>query len=144
MRASQPGPEGQAPPATHWRWLVPLGGLAVLVALDRTLAGRLAPHHVQVTAAAAMRSSPLPALLGFLPPLLLGGFILFAVRTPTRSAGSPCWAPGTPSGSPNCSPPTTGGCTRRATGCGPLNARPAANHRRQATIVFAREASAAR
>ena len=34
---------------------------------DRTLAVLLAAHHVQVTATAATPSSPLAALLGFLP-----------------------------------------------------------------------------
>jgi len=145
MRPSQPGPEGQAPLATRWRWLLPLGGLAVLVTLlalphaspqgmalsysrfladvgagavravtidpagqvagtlaagqpftttipvaldDRTLAGRLAAHHVQVTAITAMPSSPLSVLIGFLPLLLLGGFILFAVRSARRQAAT--------------------------------------------------------
>jgi cell division protease FtsH len=55
---------------------------------DRTLAGRLAAHHVQVTATAAMPSSPLSALIGFLPLLLLGGFILFAVRSARRQAAA--------------------------------------------------------
>jgi len=36
-------------------------------------------------------------------------------RTPTRSAGLPCWVPGRPSGSLKCSPPTTAACTGRAT-----------------------------
>src|SRR5689334_24565556 len=106
MRSSPPGPEDQAPPATRRRWLLPLGAIAVLLALfalphggppgtvlsysqflsdvgagavaavtidpagqvagtlgtgqpfsttipvaldDRTLAGRLAAHHVQAT-----------------------------------------------------------------------------------------------
>src|SRR5690349_16552891 len=145
MRPSQPGPEGQAPLATRWRWLLPLGGLAVLVTLlalphaspqgmvlsysrflsdvgagavravavdpagqvagtlatgqpftttipaalgDHTLAGRLAGHHVQVTATTAMPSSPLSALLGLLPLLLLGGFIVFAVRSARRQAAT--------------------------------------------------------
>jgi len=146
MRAFQPGPEGQASPATHWRWLVPLGGIAVfviaLLALphggpqgmvlsysrfladvgtgtvravtidpagqvagilatgqpfttaipvaldDRTLSGRLAMHHVQVTATAAMPSSPSSVLIGFLPLLLLVGFILFAVRSARRQAAT--------------------------------------------------------
>lgn len=31
MRMSQPGPRGQAHPAPWWRWLLPLGGIAVIV-----------------------------------------------------------------------------------------------------------------
>ena len=143
MRASQPGPDGQAPLATRWRWLLPLSGLAVLVTLlalphggpqgtvlsysqfvsdvgagtvravtidpagqvagtlatgqpftttipvaldNRSLAGQLAAHHVQVAATAAAPSSPLGVLLGFLPLLLLGGFIAFAVRSARKQA----------------------------------------------------------
>jgi cell division protease FtsH len=145
MRASQPGPEGQAPFAPWRRWLVPVAVTAGLVALlavprgaaasmtlsytrfvadvgagtvravtidpagqvagtlatgqpftttipvaldDRTLAGQLAAHHVQVTATAATPSSPLSVLIGFLPLLLLGGFILFAVRSARKHAAS--------------------------------------------------------
>jgi cell division protease FtsH len=145
MRMPQPGPEGQAQPAAWRRWLLPLGGTAVILTLlalpwrtaqgmmlsysqfladvgagavkavtigpagqvagtlatgqpftttipvaldDRTLAGRLAAHHVQVTATAAMASSPLSVLIGFLPLLLLGGFILFAVRSARRQAAA--------------------------------------------------------
>ena len=144
MRTSQPGPEGRTVPAGWQRWLLPLGGIAVILALlalphggpqgmvlsysrflsdvgagavravtidpagqvagalatgqpftttipvaldDRSLAG-LAAHHVQVTATAAMPSSPLSALIGFLPLLLLGGFILFAVRSARRQTAS--------------------------------------------------------
>jgi cell division protease FtsH len=143
MRTSQPGPQGRTAPAGWQRWLLPLGGIGVILALlalphsgpqgmvlsysrflsdigagavravtidpagqvagslatgqpftttipvaldDRSLAGRLAAHHVQVTATAAMPSSPLSGLLGFLPLLLLGGFILFAVRSARRAA----------------------------------------------------------
>jgi len=145
MRASQPGPDGQAPPATRWRWLLPLGGLAVLVTLlalphggpqgtvlsysqflsdvgagsvravtidpagqvagtlaagqpftttipvaldNRGLAGQLAAHHVQIAATAAAPSSPFGVLLGFLPLLLLGGFIAFAVHSARKQATS--------------------------------------------------------
>jgi len=145
MRMSQPGPDDQAHPPAWRRWLLPLGAIAVLLALfalphggppgtvlsysqflsdvsagavaavtidpvgqvagtlatgqpftttlpvaldDRTLAGRLAAHHVQVAATAATPSSPLSALLGFLPLLLLGGFILFAVRSARKHAAS--------------------------------------------------------
>ena len=145
MRMSQPGPDDQAHPSAWRRWLLPLGAIAVLLALlalphggppgtvlsysqflsdvsagavaavtidpvgqvagtlatgqpftttlpvaldDRTLAGRLAAHHVQVAATAATPSSPLSALLGFLPLLLLGGFILFAVRSARKHAAS--------------------------------------------------------
>ena len=55
---------------------------------DRSLAGRLAAHHVQVTATAATPSSPLSVLLGFLPLLLLGAFIVFAVRAARRQAAT--------------------------------------------------------
>jgi cell division protease FtsH len=55
---------------------------------DRSLAGRLAAHHVQVTATAATPSSPLSLLVGFLPLLLLGAFILFAVRSARRQAAT--------------------------------------------------------
>jgi cell division protease FtsH len=145
MRASEPGPESQAPSPTRRHWLLLLGGTAVIltflvlplrtaqgmmlsysrfladvgagavravtidpagrvagtlatgqpfsttipVALDdRTLASRLAAHHVQVTATATTPSSPLSALIGFLPLLLLGGFILFAVRSARRQAAT--------------------------------------------------------
>jgi cell division protease FtsH len=145
MRPSQPGPAGQAPSPTNWRWLLPLGGTALIISFlalshggpqgmvlsysrfladvgagavravtiapagqvagslatgqpftttipvaldDRTLAGRLAAHHVQVTAVAAAPSSPLSVLIGFLPLLLIGGFILFAVRSARRQAAT--------------------------------------------------------
>jgi cell division protease FtsH len=55
---------------------------------DRALAGQLAAHHVQVTATTAVPSSPLAALFGLLPLLLLGGFILFAVRSARKHAAS--------------------------------------------------------
>ncbi|HEV3068877.1 MAG TPA: ATP-dependent metallopeptidase FtsH/Yme1/Tma family protein, partial [Streptosporangiaceae bacterium] len=52
------------------------------------LAGDLAAHHVQVTATTAVPSSLLSVLFGLLPLLLLGGFILFAVRAARRQAGA--------------------------------------------------------
>jgi cell division protease FtsH len=55
---------------------------------DRALAGRLAAHHVQVTATAATPSSPLSALLGFLPLLLIGALLFVAVRSARRHAAS--------------------------------------------------------
>ncbi len=53
---------------------------------DRTLAGRLAAHHVQVTATAATPSSPLAALLGFLPLLLIGALLFAVIRGARRQA----------------------------------------------------------
>ncbi len=50
---------------------------------DRTLAGQLAAHHVQVTAA-AMGSSLLSALIGLLPLLLIGGLLYAGVRNARR------------------------------------------------------------
>ena len=52
------------------------------------LAGDLAAHHVQVTATTAVPSSLLSVVFGLLPLLLLGGFILFAVRAARRQAGA--------------------------------------------------------
>ena len=55
---------------------------------DRTLAGRLAAHHVQVTATATtMGASPLSTLVGLLPLLLLGGLLLFVVRAARQRTG---------------------------------------------------------
>jgi cell division protease FtsH len=145
MRMSQPGPNGQAHPATWWRWLLPLGGIAVIVTLlalpngspqgtvmsysrfladvttgtvravtigpagqvtvrlasghpfsttipvaldDRTLAGLLVTHHVQVTAAAPMPATLLSALPGLLPLLLIGGLFFFAFRSARKEAAS--------------------------------------------------------
>src|SRR5580692_2530287 len=51
------------------------------------LAGDLAAHHVQVTAAAATSSSPLSVLIGLLPLLLIGGLIYFVIRSARRQAG---------------------------------------------------------
>src|SRR5689334_3970374 len=143
MRTSEPGPHGQATPAPWRRWLLPLGGTAVILALlalprggppgmmlsytrflgdvgagtvraviigpagqvtgrlatgqpftttipvalgDQTLAGRLAAHHVQVTATAATSSSLPLALIGLLPLLLIGGLLYLAVRGARRQA----------------------------------------------------------
>src|SRR6266571_613109 len=143
MRMSQPGPEGQTPPAARWRWLLPLGVTAVIFTLlalplgaapgmvlsysrflsdvgagtvravtigpagqvagtlasgqpfittipvaldDRTLAGRLAAHHVQVTAIAATSSSLLSVLIGFLPLLLIGALLFAVIRGARRQA----------------------------------------------------------
>jgi cell division protease FtsH len=52
------------------------------------LAGDLAAHHVQVTATAAMPSSPLSVLLGLLPLLLIGGLLYFVIRSARRQAGN--------------------------------------------------------
>ena len=145
MRMSQPGPKGQARPATWWRWLLPVGGIGVIVTLlalpngspqgtvlsysrfladvttgtvravtidpagqvtgrlasghpfsttipvaldDRTLAGLLAAHHVQVTATAAMPATLLSALPGLLPLLLIGGLFFFVFRSARKEAAS--------------------------------------------------------
>jgi cell division protease FtsH len=53
---------------------------------DRTLAGRLAAHHVQITATTAMPSSPLSVLIGLLPLLLIGGLLYIGVRSARRQA----------------------------------------------------------
>jgi hypothetical protein len=50
------------------------------------LAGDLAAHHVQVTAAATTSSS-LSVLAGLLPLLLIGGLICFVSRSARRQAG---------------------------------------------------------
>jgi len=63
---------------------------AIPVALGGTgLAGDLAAHHVQVTAAAtAAASSPLlPVLAGLLPLLLIGGLLYLAIRGARRPGG---------------------------------------------------------
>src|SRR5579859_8069802 len=51
---------------------------------DRTLAAQLAAHHVQVTATAATTSSPLPALIGLLLLVMLGGLFYVGVRGARR------------------------------------------------------------
>jgi cell division protease FtsH len=54
---------------------------------DQNLAGRLAAHHVQVTATAAMSSSLPSVLIGLLPLLLLiGGLLYVAFRGARRQA----------------------------------------------------------
>jgi hypothetical protein len=53
-----------------------------------TLAGLLAAHHVQVTATAATPTSPLAALLGFLPLLLIGALLSAVIRGARRQAQS--------------------------------------------------------
>src|SRR5579862_1927798 len=145
MRMSQPGPQGRPHPAGWRRWLVPLVGAAVFLALaglprgaaqglmlsysrfvadvgagavravtidpagqvagtlstgqpftttipvaldNRTLPGLLAAHHVQVTATAAAPSSPLSALFGLLPLLLIGALLVVMVRGARRHAAT--------------------------------------------------------
>ena len=51
---------------------------------DRTLAGQLAAHHVQVTATAAMPSSPVPVLIGLLLLVMIGGLFYVGVRGARR------------------------------------------------------------
>ena len=51
---------------------------------DRTLAGQLAAHHVQVTATAAMPSSPVPLLIGLLLLVMIGGLFYVGVRGARR------------------------------------------------------------
>ena len=51
---------------------------------DRTLAGQLAAHHVQVTATAAMPSSPVPGLIGLLLLVMIGGLFYVGVRGARR------------------------------------------------------------
>ncbi len=51
------------------------------------LARDLAAHHVQVSAAAAMPSSLLSALIGLLPLLLIGGLVYMVIRSVRRQAG---------------------------------------------------------
>src|SRR5258708_10403152 len=59
------------------------------VALDeRALAGRLAAHHVQITGIASPSSSPLSALIGFLPLLLFSVLLVVLARTARRQVAS--------------------------------------------------------
>jgi cell division protease FtsH len=51
---------------------------------DRALAARLAAHHVQVTATAAMPSSPVPLLIGLLLLVMIGGLFYVGVRGARR------------------------------------------------------------
>ena len=60
---------------------------------DRTLAGQLAAHHVQVTAIAAPPSSPLPVLIGLLLLVMLGGLFHVGVR---GARSQPPWSSGKP------------------------------------------------
>ena len=55
---------------------------------DRTLAGRLAAHHVQITATTATGSSLLTVLIGLLPLLLIGGLLYIGVRSARRQAAA--------------------------------------------------------
>jgi cell division protease FtsH len=54
---------------------------------DRTLAGRLAAHHVQISATAATSSSLVPVLIGLLLLVLLGGLFVAAVRNARQGTG---------------------------------------------------------
>jgi cell division protease FtsH len=56
---------------------------------DRALAGRLAAHHVQITGIASPSSSPLSALIGFLPLLLFSVLLFVLVRSARRPETSP-------------------------------------------------------
>src|ERR1700751_5184590 len=51
---------------------------------DRTIAGRLAAHHVQISATAATSSSLVPVLIGLLLLLLHGALFVAAVRSARR------------------------------------------------------------
>ncbi len=53
---------------------------------DRSLAARLAAHHVQVTGTAAMPPALLSTLIGLLPLLLIGGLLYIGVRNARRQA----------------------------------------------------------
>jgi cell division protease FtsH len=53
---------------------------------DRTLAGQLAVHHVQVTATATMPSSPVPLLIGLLL-VMIGGLFYIGVRGARQETG---------------------------------------------------------
>ena len=55
---------------------------------DRTLAGQLAAHHVQVTATAATSSSPPSGLIVLLLLVMLGGLFYVGVRSARRDANS--------------------------------------------------------
>jgi ATP-dependent Zn protease len=62
---------------------------------DRTLAGQLAAHHVQVTATAAMPSSPVQLLIGLLLLVMIGGLFYIGVRGARRDTGGLRRPPGT-------------------------------------------------
>jgi cell division protease FtsH len=51
---------------------------------DRTLAGQLAAHHVQVAATATVPASPLPGLIGLLLLVMMGGLFYVGVRGARR------------------------------------------------------------
>jgi cell division protease FtsH len=61
---------------------------------DRTLAGRLAAHHVQISATAASSSSLVPVLIGLLLLVLLGGLFVAAVRNVRQRTTGPGGLPG--------------------------------------------------
>ena len=61
---------------------------------DRTLAGRLAAHHVQISATAASSSSLVPVLIGLLLLVLLGGLFVAAVRNVRQGSTGPGGLPG--------------------------------------------------
>ena len=61
---------------------------------DRTLAGRLAAHHVQISATAATSSSLVPVLIGLLLLVLLGGLFVAAVRNVRQRTTGPGGLPG--------------------------------------------------
>jgi cell division protease FtsH len=61
---------------------------------DRTLAGRLAAHHVQISATAATSSSLVPVLIGLLLLVLLGGLFVAAVRNARQRTTGPGGLPG--------------------------------------------------
>ena len=61
---------------------------------DRTLAGRLAAHHVQISATAATSSSLVPVLIGLLLLVLLGGLFVAAVRNARQRTTGPGGQPG--------------------------------------------------
>jgi cell division protease FtsH len=62
---------------------------AIPVALDdRSLAGRLAAHHVQVTGIPSPSSSPLSALIGLFPLLLFGVLLFVMARSARRQVAS--------------------------------------------------------
>ena len=62
---------------------------------DRTLAGRLAVHHVQVTATAAMPSSQGPLLIALLLLVMIGGLFYVGVRGARHETGGLRGPPGT-------------------------------------------------
>jgi len=61
---------------------------------DRTLAGLLAAHHVQISATAATSSFLVPVLIGLLLLVLLGGLFVAAVRNVRQRTTGPGGLPG--------------------------------------------------